>query len=644
MYHPKYGLFYDFHTDAVCMDVGKDLDAEKFAQSVADCGADFLTIHARCNQGFSYYDTRIGIRHPGLKRDLFGAVFHACRKRGIAVSAYLNGGLSHEEGIEHPEWLRVSPAGRIYEEDKMTPFVRSMCFNSPYREHLKAMIREIGGKYHPDGFFIDCYGFSHNCVCPTCVREMRSLGYDPQNMDDLRKFGKFTSVRLAKEILEAARESVPEPMLYFNGLGYEEQKNTGTYIECECLPTSPTWGYDHLPLLGRHIRALGYPFAMNMTARFYDWGDFGSIRKTAGIQSDLFLGLALGLRPNIGSHMHPSGRWEDRVFRCVKEVYSGIIPYEPYFAGAKPVAEAAVVFTKDNLYFSAKPEMRGAAKLLSELQIQFDVITPSSDFEKYELLIFMKGCVFTEETCEKVRRHLKAGKAVFVCADAGLNSRKDAFSLEKESGVKYEGPCSSNPAYFLTTPDFSEELASMPRSFHSNGTAVSALEGTEVAGVLVKPYVNFVWDGLRMHYYNPPDSISEEPAVTFHGKCAYCTHDLFGGYYTSKAAELKELVAEILKRLLPNPVVRLKNAPSFARAIVSGQAGQNRILVYLHSYVMEDKIAFRGATLCLRTDRKITKVFLAGSETELTCRRVGDYLETDLPEVSGFAVAVFSFE
>ncbi len=643
MIYPKYGLFYDFHTDVCCPDIGGELDAEKFAQSVAECGVDFLTVHARCNQGFSYYDTEIGIRHPGLKKDLFGEILYACKKNGIAVSAYLNGGLSNEEGLEHPEWLRVSPDGRIYAEDRTSPYVRSMCFNSPYREHLKAMIREIGKKYHPDGFFIDCYGFSHICVCPTCVREMRSLGYDPENPDDLRKYGKFISVRLAWEIREAVCENVPEALLYFNGLGYEEQKGIGSYIECECLPTSPTWSYDHLPLLGRHIRALGYPFAMNMTARFYDWGDFGSIRRTSGIQSDFLLGLSLGLRPNLGSHMHPSGRWEDRVFRCVREVYSGVRPFEPYFSGAEPVAEAAVVFTKDNLYFSSKPEMRGAAKMLSELQIQFDVITPASGFEKYELLIFMKGCVFTEETAERVRKHLNTGKAVWFCADAGLDSRKKAFLLEKETGVKYLGECDSRPAYFLTTPEFSEELSSMPRTFHAEGVSVTALEGTEVAGVLVRPYCNFGWDGLRAHYYNPPDRITEEPAVTFRGRCAYCTHDLFGGYGATGAEELKELGGAVLKRLLPEPAVKLKNAPSFVRAMVSEQPGDRRTAVYLHSYIKEEEALFKGATLSIRTERTVRDAFLAGSGKKLDGRRNGDYLEAELPEVSGFEVAVFSF-
>ena len=627
MIYPKYGLFYDFHTDECCRDIGAELDTEKFVQSIAECGVDFLTVHARCNQGFSYYDTEIGIRHPGLKKDLFGEILYACKKRGIAVSAYLNGGLSNEEGLEHPEWLRVSPDGRVYPEDRTTPYVRSMCFNSPYRERLKAMVREIGRKYHPDGFFIDCYGFSHFCVCPTCVREMRSLGYDPENMDSLRKYGKFISLRLAREIREAACENVPEPLLYFNGLGYEEQKGIGSYIECECLPTSPTWSYDHLPLLGRHIRALGYPFAMNMTARFYDWGDFGSIRRTSGIQSDFLLGLALGLRPNLGSHMHPAGRWEDRVFRC----------------GAEPVAEAAVVFTKDNLYFSAKPEMRGAAKMLSELQIQFDVITPASDFGKYELLIFMKGCVFTEETAERVRKHLNAGKAVWFCADAGLDSRKETFLPEKETGVKYLGKCDSNPAYFLTLREFSEELSAMPRSFHAEGISAAALDGTEVAGVLVRPYCNSGWDGLRAHYYNPPDKVTEEPAVTFRGRCAHCTHDLFGGYAVSGAAELKELGGMILRRLLPEPAVRLENAPSFVRAMVSEQSGEGRTLVYLHSYIKEEEALFRGATLALRTERTVRDAFMAGSGKKLACRRNGAYLEAELPEVSGFDVAVFSF-
>ena len=54
----NYGLFYDFHTSTEIPDVGADFDVEAFTDQVKSCGVDFITCHARCNQGNAYYNTR----------------------------------------------------------------------------------------------------------------------------------------------------------------------------------------------------------------------------------------------------------------------------------------------------------------------------------------------------------------------------------------------------------------------------------------------------------------------------------------------------------------------------------------------------------------------------------------------------------
>ena len=97
----KYGLFYDFHTLTTIPDVGARFDVEKFTDNVKACGVDFLTWHARCNQGNAYYNTKIGSRHPSLKSDLFGDIARSCRRKGIRLSAYMNGSLSDEEALHH---------------------------------------------------------------------------------------------------------------------------------------------------------------------------------------------------------------------------------------------------------------------------------------------------------------------------------------------------------------------------------------------------------------------------------------------------------------------------------------------------------------------------------------------------------------
>ena len=632
----KRGVFYDFHTDPVCPQIGGALAPEEFASELAECSVDYVTLHARCNQGFCYYDTNIGIRHPGLKNDFFGDMLKSCRKKGLGVSSYLNGGISHEEGIRHPEWLRINPDGRIL-QDKDSPFVRLMCFNSGYAEHFLAMIREIGAKYHPDGFFIDCFGFSHNCVCSRCVQAMRRNGLDPGNADDRRFYGKKLSVDFAGKIAAAVMEHVPDPLLYFNGLGYEEQKGIGTYIDLECLPASSNWGYDYLPLAARHARALGYPFLANMTARFPEWGEFGGIRSKDGIVSDLLHGLSLGFHPNIGSHLHPQGRWETPVFQCIKDAYSQIRAFEPYFETAHPQAEAAVVFMKTPVYFTAKPEMRGVAALLSELQLQFDVITPETDFTPYRLLILMPGLNADAMIQKRIRAHLSAGKALWQIGDAGMDSEKNFFP-GSELGIRTSKGQIPEPAYFLTVPAFSGKLAKMPVSIQGSILKIENIDA-DVCATVVEPAISRGWDGLHCHYYLPPELETEIPAVTIKERTAFCAFNLFLGYQKSGAQEMKELAGKIIDRLLPDRMLKIDGGPSFLHGMVS--ADKKYILVALHCFLREDKICCGPVNIRLRGNRMpFIRVFRGSDRSPLSFKTTNGETEITVSEINGFELLV----
>ena len=68
----------------------EDFDAERAAAIVADAGFQMVSIFAVCNRGLSYYPTKVGTIHPGLKRDFTGEFSKALKKRGVRVLAYVS--------------------------------------------------------------------------------------------------------------------------------------------------------------------------------------------------------------------------------------------------------------------------------------------------------------------------------------------------------------------------------------------------------------------------------------------------------------------------------------------------------------------------------------------------------------------------
>ena len=60
----KRAVHFDFHTLPGVDDFGEDFDAARFAQQLQDANVGYINFFARCNIGFSYYPTKVGVPYP----------------------------------------------------------------------------------------------------------------------------------------------------------------------------------------------------------------------------------------------------------------------------------------------------------------------------------------------------------------------------------------------------------------------------------------------------------------------------------------------------------------------------------------------------------------------------------------------------
>ena len=656
MYHPEYILFFDNHTAKACSDVGHNFDAEKFAETIKDIGADLVGFHAKCNQGFCYYDTKIGHRHPSLKpgHDYFGEVVNACNKRGIKVTAYLNCGLSNEDGVVHPEWCQIKKNGQMFHPEilgtMVTPYARIMCINSPYRDYLLSMIKEVKEKYQVAGFLLDSFN-AFPCYCRHCIEGMRELGLDPENDEHAAEFGRISARRLAQDISNIVEPRKNGYLMYCLGLSSRDNLKYGSYLECECLPTVPCWGYDLLPVSARYYRTLtenDEPI-LNMTGRFYNWGDFGSLRTDAAIEYDMFYGLANGMRPNIGDHIHPSGIYYPGIANGIKRIYGRMKQYDPWYRGAKHPVDMALLIPGMETNNSTK----AAVRMLCELNMQFDCIDELNDWNKYKLIVLPDYIVLTEELQKKLETFLKSGGKVIATGESGLDPEKKAFCFKKEWGVRYQENRTFDPAYFTMVGEYSGLIPELPLSVYENCMKVEAMEGTTVAGKIVAPYFDKNWDGVYAKFYTPPRDLTDLPFVTMTDQVAYCSGKLFAGYYKAASVELRHVFKVMIERLLSAPLLKIgKTLPSFARSVVSEQPG--RRMVHLLNYlpelrgellIVEEALTAHGTEVKLRIDgAKAKRVVLAPAEEELSFKQDDDYVTFIIPEFTGYALAAVELE
>ena len=641
MHKVKYALFYDNHTHMENPDTGKNFDPEYFTDQAKRCGVDYIAFHARCNTGMAYYNTKIGTRHPSLTYDLFGKLAECCKKKDISLVAYLNGGISTMELVKHREWqTHYFPGESRY--GTIDPFSITACYNSPFRDHLLSMIKEVASNYPVQGFFIDCM-INYPCICPTCVGMMKEQNIDYNDLQEVKRFSKESVLRLCGEISAAVREIIPDPMLYFNGPLFGDARNFDTFFDCECLPTAE-WGYEYLPTMAHYIRNIKPGSqVLNMTGRFYDWGDFGGLRPAESLKYDLIYGMAHGMRPNIGGHFHPRGDKDQAVFDRIFEVYSELRKYDEFLYDAVNLTDTAVVYSADDRFLRTSKSMRSAVRMLEELKIQFDVVIADSEKEwnQYKLLILPEDVEISPILAERIKEHIARGGAFFTCGDSA------AKEFSSELGVKYQGGSGMDPVYFNMNKDYSDGLDDMFLSLYANACSAEVTSG-KGASRLVKPYYNRQWTGTHAIFYIPPQEETQMPFVVTNGSCVWCAGDIFSGYATRGALHLRDIVRNIIFSLLKNPLVKVGKLPACSRVVVNEKNDILNVSIIAYSpeqraqaMTVEDPFAVvNGSLKVLTAEKKITEVLLAPDMTPVEFSQDGDYTEIKLPVFEGYALVI----
>ena len=659
MHVPKWALFFDFHTMPANPDVGRAFDLDAITDWFKECGADYVVFPARCNLGTAYYPTKLGIPHAAMTRDLFGDLVQACHAKGIAISAYINVGLSHEEAYRQREWTVLRADGRSYTEPFGASFFRQMCYNTGYADHVAGMAREVVEWYGVDGFFFDCF-HTQPCIGRECMERMKAEGVDWTNAEQLNDFNYRKMLAMGRKLSETVRAVKPDLLIYFNGIDYAAQKELGSYLELECLPQGG-WGYELLPMISRYMRTLGKP-VLNMTGRFQkSWGDFGGVRTVASVEYDCIYGIANAVPPTIGDHFHPRGDLNRAVMALDREVYARLRPLQPWIEGAVPVVEMANVMTSDYPGYGwaggdrpqkkalATQAVKSATRVLCELKMQFDNVTDAVPWDTYKVLVLPDEIEVTPALAQRLQAHLERGGAILSSGISGLRPDRTGFALDAW-GLDYQGEDPFDPAYIEFASGFTAGMPDMPVTLYERGTAVTARPGTEVLATITAPYYSNIWDGRHGFRYTPPDKDTGRPAVTVHGRVAHVSHPVFRTYFNSGALPMRQIVANLLARLLPEPLIRAPGAPAFTRITVTSQPG--RRMVYVLAYLpeargaginmIEEPLELHEVTVSLRLDGRVPKrAYLAPTGDAVPCRVQGSYATVTLPQVRGWAVVVF---
>lgn len=572
----------DFHNSQHVKSIGEKFNADEFGDRLAEAHVNAIVVFAKDMHGYFYYPSQYGPVHPGLKFDLLGPQVEACRKRNIAVYAYYCTTWDNYLAEKHPEWLAAKRDRSTYlPKFDETPRWTALCLvHEPFVKLMLDHTREFVSKYELDGAWFDMpVPIAGECFCSGCLEALRGKGLDPMDTRVQREHKQALHVAFlsrAQKVVSAAR---PGCQVDFNGqcvYGLGERAAHQDNVDIEALPTGQ-WGYWYFPTAVRYTRTYDV-VSYGMTGRFHSsWADFGGLKLPAQLDAELAAIVAQGARCDVGDQMPPDGRLDPAVYRVIGKSFSKIKEIEPYLEGAEPVAEAAILtgglpldkFTTEDTY--------GLVKLLTESRVQFDILEPHRQWERYKLIVLNESQPVDGRLANRLHAYLAKGGAVLAIHKSGLIAGADASWLT-QYGFRYAGESPFSPAYLAPKEKIADELSDYQFALYEGASQWKVDTAGRAVALLGEPAFQRSPKHYTSHRQTPFDRLTEYAALGLsnRAKVGLIGFPIGASYYKHGYWLYRKAFDWMVDAVLPEPMVQ-SNAPLSTELTVTRQKGRQLV-------------------------------------------------------------------
>ena len=687
----------DFHTPGSVVPIAQEFDAAAFAETMRAAHVESVNIFARCHHGYSYYPTRVGTVHPGLGFDLLGRQIEALHDAGIVAIVYVTIGWDDLAGAREPGWVVGRKDGTPNARDPLSaPSIAGGLSptdggpNAPrwslldpstgYGDYVCDQVRELCALYPLDGFWFDiCLAVPNYSAWG--LAQMAAAGVDASDDAAAMAFARKRELAFLDRVGRLVRDLAPRAEIFFNGTvdaAMGETVALQTHLDVESLATSPgLWGYLHYPMVARHARTFGLPY-LGMTGRFHkSWADFGGIKTFDQLEYECGAIMSAGGGVFIGDQLHPSGALDPAVYRLIGRVFERMERLEPWLLDARSAAEVAIVSAPRLETFGGQPataqnpEVEGAAQLFLERAIQFDIVDPEPgggaapgragpDFAAYRLVVLPDGLAIGPGLRSALEAHLARGGALLVSGTAGL-SPDGRFALDAIP-VEYAGEAPTMPSYFRVDAALageSELATDYDYVLYDRASLVRARAGAVEHGSLSAALFDRTPEHFFSHAQAPVGEPLGAPLAVVGGRVGYLAAPLFRAYRDHDYWAYGEVLAAVVNRLLPDPIVRFEGPPWIEVGLLCqdlaaadtgpGPADTARWVVHLVAYHprrtaqsvphVDASGRTAGCRIGVRTGpTRAAQCYLAPERTALPFSVEGDYTWVDLPPLGTHSV------
>ncbi len=606
---PTRQVHLDFHTWGDIPDSGKNFTKEGFQSALKAGNIESITVFAKCNMGYCYYPTKVGVMHPHLNMDLTSAMVEAAHEIGVRAPVYINAGLNQEQAAAHPEWH----AKRAINGNAKWCDFTLLCLNDgTWAKEIYKLCEEVCiNQKNLDGLFLDIALIDEACYCPECIKGMEEMGLNPNIEADAKRYYTIKRKAFMDKCKNILHKYHPSATIFFNSGGAEWQRpeyhENSTHFEMEDLPTS--WGgYDKLPLRAKYFSKKNKPY-LAMTGKFHlNWGEFGGYKSREALKYEICSMALYGAACSVGDHMHPDGALDLQTYENIGYAYNYLEKIAPYCYGGENTATLGIYpsFNED--------ESSGISELLLSAGIDYGVVT-DNDYSGFDTVIFPGGVTLSGEELTALEGFISKGGKVLAFADALLSGNTFAIDL----GVEYLSSPTHDCDYIVVSDPVANNLPKAPLLSYYCGLEIKATGGSVIAERL-KPYFSrtkgVYCDDRQVPYNKEGERL---PAAVKNGNLVYCCHPLATTYHQFGNCNYRNYFLYLLSALGYSQPLTINGLGTSGRATMIKQPKLNRYCVNMvyaiptrqgRAEVIEDINPIYNLKVEINVPEKIIKAYL----------------------------------
>lgn len=464
------GYLVDNHSPAPPIVTLENLDPKEFERFFQTAHINQFMLYCKDHWGHSFYDTKIGKIHEGLKEDWVARLVPVLRKHDIEFTAYYCFEYDTYAPKAHPEWSVRQSNGEPLICGSGTNSTRihwgMPCYETGYRDYVMGQLREIVKNYHPDSLFIDIFGKSL-CYCENCkARYKRRFGYDlPETEEELLQKNQDVVQFLdeqAEEMLDEVKREMklidPTLAIAVNFASHypKQFRDKLDYIFTE--PWAGNW--------------LSGAYARDTSNGKYPQLGPGDVSAVYNYRKDTIYQLAAAeiaaqnCRVFMYSEpMHYDGTLDFTEAEKIGGAYREIEQFEQYLTERKIMADIAIVQSDqaDSLIVKHpiiarsiarakegglhRKALLGAMKLCDYSKYTWQVVPEQElDFERmkqYRIILLPNLFFVSDKMREELEHYVREGGCILTAGETGLYDKNgrilEDFALAKLIGAKFLG-------------------------------------------------------------------------------------------------------------------------------------------------------------------------------------------------------------